>query len=609
MNTGNKKEFYTIGEVSKITSIRQTVLRFWEEEFSQLNPKKTKFGHRAYIEKDIELILQIKKLLYEDGLTIKGAKAFLSKNNIKSENSSFNNRDEKIKIIKQKLNDLLLLVHNYKNKSGESSVMNENKNDCIVKGRNKEEQNIINKVTLSNPKIFYFWEELSEIEKDELISDIKSIDFDLVNDYYEKYYKTHKSEEIIIDSTEYYSIENIKTNIDIKNIGISSLKKGEVAFLTVAGGQASRLDYDFPKGCYPITPINGNSLFQVFAEKILFYSNLYSVELNWFIMTSDSNYRDTVNFFEKNNFFGLKKESVVFFKQAMLPTITIDNKLILENKNKIFKNPDGHGGILTALLKTGLLHKINEKKIKYISYFQVDNPLIKMADASFIGYHIKNNIDVSTKVIPKLYPEEKIGVIGKKNGIPGVIEYSDLPKEMMYEKNEDGKLKYLMGSIGIHIFSVDFLIHCTEKLPVHIALKKVRGYSINSGESEKIEEIDAIKFETFVFDTISLAKKSGFFETQREQEFYPLKNKTGVDSIDTCIKGQVDMFIDWLVSSKIINDEDSNIIEKLEISPLFAPDKETFIEKCLIYSDYVRNCIFDKDRAIKKNIYIAQLDN
>ncbi len=467
--------------------------------------------------------------------------------------------------------------------------------------RNQDEQIIIDNIIQNNNEhIFYFWDELSDQEKDSLISQLSKIDFDTLKAYYNKY-KNQKVENFTFEPTEYFSLEDREKYPEVFNIGEKALKEGSVAFLTVAGGQGTRLGFEAPKGCFSISPIKKKSLFQIFAEKIKFYSEYYKVNFKWFIMTSEENNKDTVDFFIKNDFFNLNKDNVIFFTQNMLATITFDNKLILSDKHKIFTNPDGHGGILTAFLKSGLLKEAKKSGIQHISYFQVDNPLIDMGDPFFIGYHIYKKSLVTTKVIKKLYPEEKLGSIGKKNNKNCVVEYSDISPELMYAKDEKGNLKFLMGSIGVHVFDIDFLINFTEKLPIHIAKKKANAYDFINGKPEK-KEIDVLKFETFVFDTIYLAKNSAFFETVREEEFSPLKNKTGVDSIETCIKGQIMAHYNWLLTSGIINKEYYN--EIVEISPLFAPSKRIFIEKKDKFADKIRNSVFNKDGSIKNEIYI-----
>ncbi|OHD17820.1 MAG: hypothetical protein A2Z98_10875 [Spirochaetes bacterium GWB1_27_13] len=245
---------------------------------------------------------------------------------------------------------------------------------------------------------------------------------------------------------------------------------------------------------------------------------------------------------------------------------------------------------------------MNAQGIKYLSYFQVDNPLINLADPYFIGYHISKKSKVTTKVIKKLYPEEKLGCIVNSLEKNSIIEYSDLPKEKMYEKDSAGELKYLFGSIGIHIFNVDFLLKATSKLPIHFAKKQIEGYIFKENDIAEKGQMNAIKFETFVFDVIAFANKSFFFETDREDEFAPLKNKTGVDSIETCIKGQISQYKNWLKKSGLLITDLTD--QKLEISPLFTPDEIIFLEKAKKQPEYIKQKIYDENGNLRENIFI-----
>ena len=470
----------------------------------------------------------------------------------------------------------------------------------MYKYRNIKEKKIFQKIIkYKNQHILSFWNELSDNKKNHLIKEIESIDFNLINFLYKKF-KKDKKKNIKLEPTKFLSIDD--RSKELKSIGIKALKSNQVGFLTVAGGQGSRLGYDHPKGFYPTSPVKKKSLFQIFAEKIKFYSDYYNVKLNWYIMTSEYNYQEIIDYFNKNKYFGLNKNNVSFFKQGMFPSLTIHGKLILSDKDSIFKNPDGHGGILKALVKSGLLKKIIKQKIKHLSYFQVDNPVVNMADPYFIGYHIEQKSMVSSKVIKKLYPEEKLGVIGKLNGKNSVIEYSDLSKEDMYAKNDKDQLKYLMGSIAIHIFNVNFLNKFTKKMPIHFARKRIKGFDFSSEKKPQLSELDGLKFETFVFDAIPYAKKSVFFETEREIEFFPVKNKNGVDSIETSIIGQSQLFVKWLRNIGIWNGKYNN--QKVEISPLYTPDNELFLEKADKESDKIKKAVFDNTGKIRDKIYI-----
>lgn len=450
--------------------------------------------------------------------------------------------------------------------------------------------------------ILHFWDELSEQEQKHLLEIAGAINFRKI----QKYYKIAKTENKPINFSLLEPSDYVKQNDERREkfyqLGSEALKSGKVAFLTVAGGQASRLGFDLPKGCFGISPITKKSLFQIFAEKIIFYSNLYNQPLKWFIMTSIDNFKTTVDFFSQNNYFNLDKKNVFFFKQGINPTVTSESgDLILKNKSELFMNPNGHGGILGALTSQGYISQMEHLGIEYLSYFQVDNPLINMADPYFIGCHIDENSNISTKVIRKEFAEEKLGIAMQecKSTKRKIVEYSDIPEKIMKQQDENGNLLFNMGSTGIHIFSVSFIKKASSKLPIHIANKEMTLPNINNSDDPE-KKISVLKFETFVFDTIPLAKKAIFFETSRNEEFFPLKNKTGTDSIETCIDGQINLYRSWL---KDLGCKDIDKIERCEISPLFAPDRASFLEIANKKLSGIKEMIYENNN-IKKEIYI-----
>jgi UDP-N-acetylglucosamine/UDP-N-acetylgalactosamine diphosphorylase len=470
-------------------------------------------------------------------------------------------------------------------------------------GKKRSERRSIQRIYKYHQEhILQYWDDLTEKEQKHLLEIAGAINFRKI----QKYYKIAQTENKPINFSSLEPSDYISST-DERNerfcqLGINALKTGKVAFLTVAGGQASRLGIDLPKGCFGISPITQKSLFQIFAEKILFYSKLYNQPLKWFIMTSVDNYNTTVDFFIQNNYFNLDKENIFFFKQGINPTVTSESgDLILKTKSELFMNPNGHGGILGALTSQGYISKMEHLGIEYLSYFQVDNPLINMADPCFIGCHIDENSNISTKIIHKNFAEEKLGVPMQecKSTKRKIVEYSDIPKEIMQQKDKNGSLLFNMGSTGIHIFSVSFIKKFSNKLPIHIANKEIMVTDFNS--TDNIEKsVSVLKFETFVFDTIPLAKKSIFFETSRNEEFLPLKNKTGVDSIETCTAGQTELFRSWL---KEIGFNDVDKIEKCEISPLFAPDRTNFLEAAKNKLSNIKEMVYENGN-IKKEIYI-----
>lgn len=359
-----------------------------------------------------------------------------------------------------------------------------------------------------------------------------------------------------------------------KQTGEALLRDGKVAVLIVAGGQGSRLGFDGPKGFYAISPIRRKSLFQIFSEQIRALSKRYLATIPLIIMTSEENHDSTVQFFENNACFGLNKDEIYFFSQDLLPAVTPEGKLVLSNDHGLFTNPNGHGGSLKGLYDSGILRTLLDKKYTALFYCQVDNPLVKIADPVFLGYHTMANADVSTKVVRRRSVEEKVGVYLSCNGKDAIIEYSDMAPENMSALDEKGNILYWAGNTAIHVFSLPFIQRINDhgfSLPYHCAKKNIDVTHTNG----KSSRIDVWKFETFVFDAVPLAERACCMEIVREEEFSPVKNKNGSDSPQTARSAMVNLHRGWLKKAGI------NAIPQavIEISPLFALDENEFIGK------------------------------
>lgn len=444
-------------------------------------------------------------------------------------------------------------------------------------------EELIKKIYTENQEhVFNYWDELNDDQKSTLLEDLKSINFEEFNMQFGMT-KSSDSAEIEYSPAEYISIPEDNQESEhfekARAEGKKAISEGRVCAFVVAGGQGSRLGFNGPKGAFKISPIKNKSLFQIHAEKILKNEKLYNVEIPFLIMTSQMNYNATITHFEENSYFGMKKSNVHFFKQDMIPSMDTNGKLILSSPCTIFKNPDGHGGSLTALNKSGLLTMLKEKNIDLISYFQVDNPIAQIIDPIFLGFHILENAEISSKALRKAYPQEKVGNFVKyPNGSLGVVEYSDMPEDKAYEKNSDGSLRYSGGNIAIHIFDRNFVEKITSghdaELPFHIARKKIKAF-VNGKE----KEIDGFKFEKFVFDALPLTTKNTLVETLRRIEFAPVKNKTGLDSVDSSRQLMSDLFRSWLENREIQIPDNVSIIE---ISPLVALDQNDLSEDLVI---------------------------
>jgi len=365
--------------------------------------------------------------------------------------------------------------------------------------------------------------------------------------------------------------------------GEEALRAGRVAAFTVAGGQGTRLGFDGPKGTYPVTPVTKKTLFQVFAEKIQASAERYGKPIPWFIMTSVINHDATVKFFEENNYFGLSSDQVSFFTQGFMPAVDPEGKILMESKGKIAVSPDGHGGSLRALVRSGATKQMADAGIDIISYFQVDNPLVRCIDPAFIGFHILNGSELSSKAVPKVDAAEKVGVFCQQDGVAKVVEYSNLSDELSAETLPNGQLRFRAGNIAIHIFSREFVdrvgggTDASMKLPFNRAHKKIACLNEN-GETEKPSEPNGYKFEMFVFDSLPFAKNPIIVETAREDDFSPVKNAEGTDSPESSRKDQLRQFARWVKAAgqDIETDETGLPTFDFEISPLFADCEEAY---------------------------------
>ena len=316
----------------------------------------------------------------------------------------------------------------------------------------------------------------------------------------------------------------------------------------------------------------------MFAEQLLAASRDAGRAVPWYVMTSDANDAATRAFFQKHNHFGYGEKDVTFFAQGMMPAFGLDGKMLLAAKGSLALSADGHGGSLRALDKTGALEDMRRRGVEHLSYFQVDNPLVRCLDPLFLGLHDESGSEMSSKTISKAGPTEKVGNFVTAGGKTQVIEYSDLPDDLARQANADGSLKFNAGSIAIHALRVGFVERLNAggrlKLPWHRAEKKV-PFVDESGREVKPDKPNAVKLEQFVFDAIPLADHAIVYETDRAEEFSPVKNAEGSDSPATSRRDQVRRAARWLTSAGVAVPMRSGEPDcVIEISPLFADSAE-----------------------------------
>jgi UDP-N-acetylglucosamine/UDP-N-acetylgalactosamine diphosphorylase len=427
--------------------------------------------------------------------------------------------------------------------------------------------------------VFRFWNELSPAQQAGLLEQAEAIDLEEVATLYRGLATKEASIDLTkVEPAPYVPFRSAAPHFHVA--GDDLIRSGKIAAFVVAGGQGTRLGWKGPKGTYPATVITGKPLFRVFAEQIVAANRKYGVSIPWYVMTSPLNDADTRSFFRDNNWFGLDERDVFLFPQGTMPSIDPAGKLLLEDKHTIAVNPDGHGGALRALRASGAVEDMQARGIEHLSYFQVDNPLVRIIDPEFLGLHATHadsSGEMSSKMVAKRDAGEKVGVFCRVAGKTRVLEYSDLPAGISQATDPDGRLRFCAGSIAIHVLSVRFIDRLTKDahafgLPFHRANKKVPHVDLSTGAKVDPKEPNAVKFEAFIFDALALCTKSLVVETSRVEEFAPIKNATGDDSPATSHALQSERAAAWLaeVGVKAPRRADGSVDAKIEISPLTA---------------------------------------
>jgi len=430
-----------------------------------------------------------------------------------------------------------------------------------------------------------FWRQLKPSQRQNLLAQIENLDFSEIDDWVAGYIKGTAPAVVPADFAPAPSYSSVPSGRDQERkyaaageLGRDLISAGKVAALVVAGGQGTRLGFDGPKGNFPISPIKNKTLFRIFAETIAAVSQKYNAACPWYIMTSSLNHADTVQIFRSNHYYGLNEKDIFIFQQGTLPNFAFDGKILLADKANIACSPDGHGGSLKALYKSGALDDMKKRGVEFISYWQVDNPLVNIFDPLFIGLHVLDHAEMSSKAVIKTGPKEKVGNFCLVDGKVTVIEYSDLPDELAQKRNPDGSLLLQLGSIGIHIINHTFVERLNAQafsLPLHKAFKKIPHIDLD-GKPVEAAQPDGIKLESFVFDALPFASKSIILQTLRSQEFAPTKKAAGVDSIETTKQMMVARAADWLESAGLTvpRKNDGTLDCLIEIAPSFALEKD-----------------------------------
>ncbi len=436
-----------------------------------------------------------------------------------------------------------------------------------------------------------FWSELDEKQQHNLLTQIEQLEFDRIEEKINQYIKNPVSRGSSGDfsaAPAYSALPKTAQQKEkygiAKQLGMELISSGKVAAFVVAGGQGTRLGFDVPKGDFAISPVKNKTLFRLFAEQIAAAGKKFNFQPRWYVMTSPLNHAQTLEIFRRNDFYGFKPEDVFIFQQGIEVNFSMDGKILLAEKGALSASPDGHGGSLKALYQSGAAADMKRCGIDYISYFQVDNPLINIFDPLFIGLHVMDKAEMSSKALAKAGPFERVGSFYQVDGKIRVIEYSDLRKELAEKKNPDGSLVFSLGSIAIHIINRSFVERLNIKgfaLPYHRAVKKIPYIDLRTGRAVEPQKPNGVKLETFVFDALSLAQRSVILKISRSEEFAPVKNAVGTDSPQVAKKMMTARAASWLMQAgiKVPAKPDGSIDCRIEISPFFAVCEEDVLEK------------------------------
>ena len=420
--------------------------------------------------------------------------------------------------------------------------------------------------------VLAFWTRLTQEQRDGLLRQVAELDFDNMASMQSKLLAEPTGEPASgIEPAPVLEPDSAE-GAEAMLLGEEALRNGAVGVILVAGGQGSRLGFDGPKGCYPIGPVTGATLFEIHSRKILALERKYRSQISFYIMTSQANDAPTRAFFTQNDYFGLAPDRVHFFIQGMWPALMADGRLVLDRPDHLFMSPDGHGGTLAALRNRGMLNDMRQRGLETLFYFQVDNPLIEIADPVFVGLHRKQQADISVKVCAKRDPEEGLGVVVVRDGRYTVVEYTELTTEQKNETLANGNLRLRFGSVAIHVFSYEFLEQeANASLPLHVAHKKVPVCN-ESGQTVQADIPNAYKFEKFIFDVLPDAERATNVAFAREDEFSPVKNAEGEDSPATAQRDMVRKYARWLefCGVSVPRDPHGEPLHKIEIDPCFA---------------------------------------
>lgn len=404
---------------------------------------------------------------------------------------------------------------------------------------------MVSKLKANNQEhIIKAYERANEETKKILMEQIERIDLKQVADLFEETKEETNFSKDVIDPIAYVDKGKILEEEYNKylSLGEEAIKAGKYSVVTMAGGQGTRLGHTGPKGTYDIGLDSHKSIFEILIDSIKEDCKKYNVTIPWYIMTSRENNDDTIKFFEDHNYFGYDKDYIKFFQQGKLPMCDENGKILINEKGIIKEAADGHGGIFQSMKKNGITDDMNARGVEWAFIGPVDNVLVKMVDPVLLGVMINNKVLAGGKSTVKANASEKVGVFCKRNDKPGVVEYTEISKEMAERVNEKGELVFAESHLNCNMFNVKTIEEVANKnLPYHIAHKKA-SYTDENGNLVVPEKPNAYKFESFIFDAFDMLDDMAILRVKREEEFAPVKNAEGTDSPETARKLYKDFY-------------------------------------------------------------------
>lgn len=382
--------------------------------------------------------------------------------------------------------------------------------------------------------VLKYYDELSGQEKERLLAQIEAADMEILEACG---YRETLMQRGVITPLGAMQLEEIEANReDFTETGLEAIRGGRVGAVLLAGGMGTRLGSDHPKGMYNVGVTRTLYIFECLINNMLDVVRQAGTWFHLFVMTSERNHEATVSFLKEHGFFGYREEYVHFFTQEMAVATDYQGKIYLEEKGKLSTSPNGNGGWFVSLQKAGLLETLRREGIEWLNVFAVDNVLQRILDPCFVGATIRRGCTVGAKVVRKSAPDEKVGAICLEDGRPSIVEYYDMTPELMDAKDEKGEPAYHFGVILNYLFQVEELTRIAEKsLPLHVVERKITCLN-EAGEQVRPESPNGCKFEKLVLDMIHEMKSCLPFEVVREREFAPVKNMTGIDSVESARK-------------------------------------------------------------------------